>query len=143
MVGNSATGAVASSRNGATGSRLPPSIRRLWDQGESTNARVAFKLGHAYFRLENLDLAQKYISSAVELDPKIAAWHYRLGFIQERQKLWAEALHSYTLGHRIGPQRAEWFYRKAQCEQSLGEKVAAQESLRSAIHLDPRQRQVP
>ena len=38
----------------------------------------------------------------------------------------------------LDPQRAEWFYRKAQCEQSLGEKVAAQESLRSAIHLDPR-----
>lgn len=112
--------------------------QRLWDQGESTNARVAYKLGHAYFRLDNLELARQYISSAVELDPKNAAWHYRLGFIQERQKLWAEALHSYTSATRLDPQQAEWFYRKAQCEQSLGEKVAAQESLRSAIHLDPR-----
>ena len=105
------------------------------DQGESTNAKVAFKLGHAYFRLENLDLAHEYVSSAVKLDPKNAAWHYRLGFIQERLKLWTEALHSYTSATGLDPHRAEWFYRKAQCEQSLGEKVAAQESLRSAIHL--------
>lgn len=112
--------------------------QRLWDQGESTNARIAFKLGHAYFRLENLDLARKYISIAVQLDPKIAAWHYRLGFILERQKLWAEALHSYGSATDLDPERAEWFYRKAQCEQSLGEKLAAQASLRSAIHLDPR-----
>ena len=32
--------------------------QRLWDQGESTNARVAYKLGHACFRLDNLDLAR-------------------------------------------------------------------------------------
>jgi CDP-glycerol glycerophosphotransferase len=112
--------------------------QRLWDQGGSTNARVAFKLGHAYFRLENLDLAHEYVSRAVKLDPKNAAWHYRLGFIQERRKMWSEALHSYTSATGLDPHRAEWFYRKAQCEQSLGEKVAAQESLRSAIHLDPR-----
>ncbi len=112
--------------------------QRLWDQGGSTNARVAYKLGHAYFRLDSLDLARKYISSAVVLDSENAAWHYRLGFIQERQKLWEEALQSYASATRLDPRQAEWFYRKAQCEQSLGEKAAAQESLRSAIHLDPR-----
>ncbi|MGY2745987.1 CDP-glycerol glycerophosphotransferase family protein [Arthrobacter sp. UYCu723] len=111
--------------------------QKLWDQGGSDNARVAYKLGHAYFRLDHLDLAKKYIASAVELDAKIATWHYRLGFINERQKLWAEALHSYTLATDLEPQSAEWFYRKAQCEQALGAKEAAQESLRTAVHLDP------
>lgn len=112
--------------------------QRLWDQGESTNPRVAYKLGHAYFRLENLDQARNYISIAVGLNPNIAAWHYRLGFIQERQKLWADALHSYNSAIALDPERAEWLYRRSLCEQALGEKVLAQESLRSAIHLDPR-----
>ncbi|KUM41129.1 hypothetical protein AR539_00330 [Arthrobacter sp. EPSL27] len=109
----------------------------LWDHGGSRNAKIAYKLGHAHFSLEDLVLAQKYISAAVELDPKAANWHYRLGFIHERQKSWADALQSYALATELDPRRAEWFYRKAQCEQALGEKVAAQESLRSAVHVDP------
>lgn len=109
----------------------------LWDQGGSGNARVAYKLGHAYFRLNDLAPAQKYIAAAVELNPKVAGWHYRLGFIQERERQWAEALESYTHATNLDPQRAEWFYRKAQCEQALGEKLAAQESLRTAVRLDP------
>jgi CDP-glycerol glycerophosphotransferase len=111
--------------------------QKLWDQGGSDNARVAYKLGHSYFRLDDLAQAQKYISAAVTLNPKVASWHYRLGFIRERERLWAEALDSYTHATNLDPQRAEWFYRKAQCEQALGEKLAAQESLRTAVRLDP------
>ncbi|CAI3800247.1 CDP-glycerol glycerophosphotransferase family protein [Pseudarthrobacter sp. MM222] len=113
--------------------------QRLWDQGGTGNARVAYKLGHAYFRLEDLARAKQYISAAVALNPKVASWHYRLGFINERERMWAEALESYTHATNLEPQRAEWFYRKAQCEQALGEKLSAQESLRTAVRLDPSQ----
>ncbi|MEV7638258.1 CDP-glycerol glycerophosphotransferase family protein [Pseudarthrobacter enclensis] len=111
--------------------------RRLWAQGRSDNPKIAFRLGHAYFRLNDYESARKYVTAAVALDPNVASWHYRLGFIDERGKLWAEALDSYTQAINLDPQRAEWFYRKAQCEQALGDKVAAEESLRTAVRLEP------
>ncbi|WP_104161369.1 CDP-glycerol glycerophosphotransferase family protein [Arthrobacter sp. ZGTC212] len=94
---------------------------RLMRRGEESNAKVVFRLGHAYFRLNRLDDALPLLRRAVDLQPENAAWNYRLGFVLERQKSFDEALHFYRRALDLDPEQTAWVRRVDTCEAAIAQ----------------------
>src|SRR5690606_17979475 len=68
---------------------------------------------HAYSVALSLQFARPY-------------WHYRLGFVLERQEKWREAAGAYrTAGDMDAGHRACWYYRCGYVFEKAGEDVAA------------------
>ncbi|WP_186764361.1 CDP-glycerol glycerophosphotransferase family protein [Arthrobacter yangruifuii] len=92
---------------------------RILRSGENHDARVVFRLGHAYFRLNRMDDALPLLEQAVHLEPGNAAWHYRLGFVLERQKHYNGALTHYRAALDLQPGQTGWLHRVEACEAAL------------------------
>ncbi|MDK1359317.1 CDP-glycerol glycerophosphotransferase family protein [Arthrobacter sp. zg-Y1219] len=94
---------------------------RLMRRGEESNAKVVFRLGHGYFRLDRLNEALPVLRRAVELQPNNAAWNYRLGFVLERQKSFGDALHYYRKALDLSPEQTAWVRRVEACEAAIAQ----------------------
>lgn len=79
--------------------------------GAPVTAEAEFELGHAQFHLGNLEGAARHITAAVELSPSVAQWHYRLGYIREKQLLFTVAREHYTEALRLQPGHERWQHR--------------------------------
>ena len=111
--------------------------KRLINAGEQDNPRVNFRLGNCLFRADDLGNAEKYLTHAVDLDPTEASWHYRLGFVRERQGRYGLATESYRRALDLEPSKSAWKYRLYKCYKELGENSTALDNLRSALNEDP------
>ncbi len=109
---------------------------RLMRRGEESNAKVVFRLGHAYFRLNRLDEALPLLRRAVELQPGNAAWNYRLGFVLERQKSFQEALSFYRKALVLDPEQTAWVRRVAACETAIAKSRQDAEAARAKSRQD-------
>lgn len=109
----------------------------LLTAGEENNARVNFQLGNALFRLNNLGEAQHFLDRAVDLDPEMAVWHYRLGFVLERQGRHELAIEQYLSAIGLDPQNPSWHYRLFRCYSALGNQDRAMVHIRHALNGDP------
>lgn len=71
-------------------------------------------LGWAYYRVNQLDLAQQHLSRAVSLQPA-AAYCYHLGMVLEARGHKSEALRQYRLGQSTeGPDASDEYYARIQ-----------------------------
>lgn len=111
--------------------------KSLIKAGESRNPRVNYQLGNALFRCDDLGDAETFLAKAIELDPQVAAWQYRLGFVLERQGRHKLASERYQDALRIAPNNPAWDYRLYKCYSALSEKDRALDHLRNALHGDP------
>ena len=111
--------------------------KSLIKAGEANNARVNYQLGNALFRSDNLGEAQQFLSRAVDLEPKMAAWQYRLAFVLERQGRYELSIDHYQLALSIDSEHPSWHYRLYKCCSALGDKDRAMDHLRRALNGDP------
>ena len=92
----------------------------LLRRGGQVNPKIVFRRGHALFRLDRLDEALPLLATAVRLRPEEAAWQYRLGFVLERRKQFAQALVAYRAAIALVTEPpAGWQRRARACEAAI------------------------
>ena len=74
---------------------------------EPENGAYVDSLGWVYFRLGKLDLAEKYLTDAVQLMPRDATVHEHLGDVQAKRGNKKKALESYRTALNLGPDAKE------------------------------------
>ena len=74
---------------------------------EPTNVAYVDSLGWVYFRLGNLDLAEKYLTDATRLLPRDATVHEHLGDVLAKRGDMQRALDSYRIALSLGPDAKE------------------------------------
>lgn len=84
----------------------------------------------------DLDTAESKIRSAIAIAEVPPAWIQRLGFVQERQKKYRDALRSYYRAISLDGEQAEWFYRAGVCAKSIGNLTEALELFEKAATKD-------
>ncbi|MEV8182924.1 CDP-glycerol glycerophosphotransferase family protein [Specibacter sp. NPDC078692] len=107
------------------------------DFSHQKNAKLLFHLGHSQFMQGKDQDAIQNISKAVILSPDSSTWHYRLGFILERQKLWDQALVSYEQAILLDSTKDQWYYRRGLVQNYLGLHEAALASFQIALQNNP------
>ncbi|KPN18320.1 CDP-glycerol glycerophosphotransferase family protein [Arthrobacter sp. Edens01] len=110
--------------------------RAILRNGEGENPRVNFQLGNALFRANDLGEAERFLSRAVELKPGTAAWHYRLGFVLERQARPELAIRHYQSALEVQPENPSWHYRLYRCHTAVGNRQDAYDHLAKALNGD-------
>lgn len=76
------------------------------------DADLLYRLGMAYDRCFEWGEAEKYYKGALSLEIGQPKWHYRLGFVLERQGNYIEAAKSYQYAAlNRSPRSSKWFYR--------------------------------
>ncbi|MCU1547272.1 MAG: hypothetical protein JWO29_223, partial [Arthrobacter sp.] len=113
------------------------SYRRIVEEGRPDDPKVLFRLGHAYFRLDQIDDAVPYVQRAVSLSPGEAQWQYRLGFLLERTKEYETALTHYDAALRSEPTNERWLHRRQACAAALSSQVKSASLLQEAMDSDP------
>lgn len=104
---------------------------------EKSNPNVNYRLGFAYFRLNNNAMAAEYLERSITLLDTRPAWHYRLGFINERNKNYDSAIINYQNAIELDGDIAEWHYRLGRAQILSKNKSAAIETLKKAVAIEP------
>ncbi|MGO4383535.1 CDP-glycerol glycerophosphotransferase family protein [Specibacter sp. RAF43] len=112
--------------------------KSIIQSSRNPDPRVLYHLGNAQFSVGDDLAAEKNIKLAINKAPNNASWHYRLGFIQERNKEFATALISYDRAIELDPSKLSWQRRKSVCHDQLGQEHASLRILRTALTKDPR-----
>lgn len=85
------------------------------------NAELCYRLGMSYDRCYIWDKAEENYKVAISLDSKNIYWHYRLGFVLERQEKFEESALAYEYAAKNSAKfMAYWFYRWAYVLEKLG-----------------------
>ncbi|MBG6181911.1 CDP-glycerol glycerophosphotransferase family protein [Arthrobacter sp. CAN_A1] len=71
-------------------------------------AEVQYRIGHAQFHLSNFEAAARRITSAVEVNPNMGRWHFLLGYVRERQHMYALAEEQYQEALKLEPGHERW-----------------------------------
>lgn len=95
---------------------------------------IHFRLGHAYFRLDENAEAVRWIEAAIVSRPGIPEWHYRLGFIHEREGDYRAAISSYGKALDLAPQHDSWKKRLEGCQSRLKHLDAKKQKEALAAH---------
>jgi CDP-glycerol glycerophosphotransferase len=85
-----------------------------FDQMHKTpwDAELIYRLGMAYDRCYEWEKAEKYYLTALSFDITQIYWHYRLGFVRERQQKYKEAAISYEYAAKNSKDhKPYWYYR--------------------------------
>jgi len=100
-------------------------------------ARAEIRLVARAIAVNDLDSAETHARRAAKLAPGWAVTHYRLGFVAERRRDFAEAISHYSRAIEIDGTEAEWHYRVAQCYRAVGDKQQVLAHAETTLLLDP------
>lgn len=82
-------------------------LLRCTDNAEATEYANAY-LGDLYLSSGKLDLAEKHLKKATELEPEKAAYHYLLGFVYTHGQQWDRALPEFGIAVASEPNNSEY-----------------------------------
>lgn len=86
------------------------------------DAELNYRLGMAYDRCYEWEKAEHYYTLALGLEIDKPDWHYRLGFVRERQKKYFEASEAYQYAALTRSRHTPyWFYRWGYVLEQAGE----------------------
>ncbi|MDQ0633538.1 CDP-glycerol glycerophosphotransferase [Arthrobacter pascens] len=112
----------------------------LLDDANGLDAELAFRLGHAHFHLRQYQESAELLQKATVLAPDVAAWHYRLGFVQEQLGNFDAAVAAYKTSLALEPGRTRWVHRLIAAEASAEQAAEASRELRRAERRRHRER---
>ena len=110
----------------------------LLDDVEAADAELYFRLGHANVHLRRWVEADEFLRHAINQNPDVAAWQYRLGFVQEQLGLLGEAVTSYAAALEREPHRERWQHRLLAAQEAFAlddpAALAASQRLSTTYH---------
>ncbi|SKB82044.1 CDP-glycerol glycerophosphotransferase [Arthrobacter sp. 49Tsu3.1M3] len=89
------------------------------------DAELAFRLGHAHFHLRQFEESAAHLHEATLLNPAEAAWHYRLGYVQEQLGNYDAAVAAYKASLALEPGQTRRMHRLAAAEASAEQAATA------------------
>jgi superkiller protein 3 len=106
-------------------------------QADVADAEFWENLGGAYIELPQTAKAEAAFGKATDLDPKLAAPYYALGFLYQTQRLFTQAIASYHKAVGFDPDMAEAWANLASAYLETGKRTEAIKSLEAALRLEP------
>lgn len=88
---------------------------------QSLDPEILYRIGHAHFRMANNTAALHFIRMAIAQRDNVPKWHYRLGFILEREGRYAEARERYEKAIALAPNELAWKKRIDNCQQHINQ----------------------
>jgi tetratricopeptide (TPR) repeat protein len=104
------------------------------------NAEVHFALGNLAVEQGRTELARRYFSRALELDPRHTRALNNRAVLAMDAGDWNDALASLEPSLSLEPENAKTYYLIAKSRLGLGDRPAALEAARLAVRLDPKQK---
>jgi Flp pilus assembly protein TadD len=99
----------------------------------------SFRLASLHYDLHRDEQARSYAQEAVSLKPPEWLYHYLLGLIEKRSRLWAQARSCFETASRLNPSAAEVHNALGELALTEGNTPQAIQSFERATQLDPKE----
>jgi protein O-GlcNAc transferase len=108
-------------------------------RSDSSNGAAYFYLSTVYTQMGEIEIAERYVRRAMELNPKQSAHYLQLGLIRFRQKQWRPALELFQESLALGPgiNAAAVWRSIGDVQVELFDREAARQAYETSLRLRP------